>query len=514
MNKVAGMTLGGVAAIGGTGTAAILALVFFSGDRPAPSPVDMPVADTSQAETSKVPQKARAADVTTADDPVAPQAGVEPQTPPGFDIVRVDPDGAALIAGTATAGAGVLVLLDGQEKAKVEADGTGRFVSFLSLPPNDLPRVLSLRLVTRDGTVDSEDRVIIAPRSVAPPEDPASVEPARRKAEMSGAKLPQPGTGPNGAVASPKQKTQTPEQSAADIPAPPDTRDMPGDMARTTARAGMNAATDPTAIAQDAQDAGLAMAGASADSLAVEDPATGRTNRPASSKLGPSDAIGVSGRTSPSESQPDTLAQPAGAVPQHDTVPAPTPQAPTVILANRQGVRVFQAPSDGATQAVALDAITYSETGNVALSGRGAGQGSVRVYLDNTPVTTARIAKDGNWRAELPDVDTGVYTLRIDEVNGEGTVISRVESPFKRESPASLAAGLTNDAQQVQALTVQPGDTLWAIANDRYGDGFLYVRVFRANADRIRNPDLIYPGQIFALPEDDTGDVSPAAAPE
>ncbi|WP_417603406.1 LysM peptidoglycan-binding domain-containing protein [Primorskyibacter flagellatus] len=514
MNKVAGMTLGGVAAIGGTGTAAILALVFFSGDRPASSPVDMPVAETSQAETSKAPQKARAADAPAADDPVAPQAGAEPQTPPGFDIVRVDPNGAALIAGTATAGAGVLVLLDGQEKDKVEADGTGRFVSFLSLPPNDLPRVLSLRLVTRDGTVDSEDRVIIAPRSVAPPEDLASVEPARRKAEVSGAKVPQPGTGPNGAVASPKQKTQTPQQSAADIPAPPDTREMPDDMARTTARAGMNAATDPTEIAQDAQEAGLAMAGASADNIAVEGPATGRTNRPASSTLRSSDAIGVSGRTSPSESQPDALARTAVSVPQPDTVPAPTPQAPTVILANREGLRVLQTPSDGAMQAVALDAITYSEAGDVALSGRGSAQGFVRVYLDNTPVTTSRIAQDGNWRAELPDVDSGVYTLRIDEVDDDGTVISRVESPFKRESPASLAAGLGTGAQQVQALTVQPGDTLWAIANDRYGDGFLYVRVFRANADRIRNPDLIYPGQIFALPDDDTGDAGSTATPE
>lgn len=146
--------------------------------------------------------------------------------------------------------------------------------------------------------------------------------------------------------------------------------------------------------------------------------------------------------------------------------------------------------------------------------GRGSAQGFVRVYLDNTPVTTSRIAQDGNWRAELPDVDSGVYTLRIDEVDDDGTVISRVESPFKRESPASLAAGLGTGAQQVQALTVQPGDTLWAIANDRYGDGFLYVRVFRANADRIRNPDLIYPGQIFALPDDDTGDASSTATPE
>ena len=39
-----------------------------------------------------------------------------------------------------------------------------------------------------------------------------------------------------------------------------------------------------------------------------------------------------------------------------------------------------------------------------------------------------------------------------------------------------------------------------AIAKERYGDGILYVEVFDANRDKIRDPDLIYPGQIFVLP--------------
>ena len=50
-------------------------------------------------------------------------------------------------------------------------------------------------------------------------------------------------------------------------------------------------------------------------------------------------------------------------------------------------------------------------------------------------------------------------------------------------------------------MTVQPGNTLWAISKERYGEGIEYVKVFDANRDRIRNPDLIYPGQIFDLPD-------------
>ena len=49
-------------------------------------------------------------------------------------------------------------------------------------------------------------------------------------------------------------------------------------------------------------------------------------------------------------------------------------------------------------------------------------------------------------------------------------------------------------------VTVQPGFTLWGIAQQNLGDGVLYVQLFEANADQIKDPDLIYPGQVFAVP--------------
>ena len=98
---------------------------------------------------------------------------------------------------------------------------------------------------------------------------------------------------------------------------------------------------------------------------------------------------------------------------------------------------------------------------------------------------------------------TGTYTLRVDEVDAGGTVTSRVESPFLRESRAVLdAAAALSGAERVKAVTVQPGNTLWAIARDRYGEGIAYVRVFEANRDQIRDPDLIYPGQVFSIPSE------------
>jgi nucleoid-associated protein YgaU len=153
---------------------------------------------------------------------------------------------------------------------------------------------------------------------------------------------------------------------------------------------------------------------------------------------------------------------------------------------------------------VALDTITYDPEGNVQVSGRARSEdGAVQVYINNEPLAEAPIT-EGDWRLDLPDIDTGVYTLRVDEVDTAGTVVSRIETPFKREEPADVAAVLAEETAregfEVAVRTVQPGSTLWAIAEETLGDGILYVKVFEANRDLIRDPDLIYPGQIFRIP--------------
>ncbi|MEP3784055.1 LysM peptidoglycan-binding domain-containing protein [Ascidiaceihabitans sp.] len=191
------------------------------------------------------------------------------------------------------------------------------------------------------------------------------------------------------------------------------------------------------------------------------------------------------------------------ATPAPELAPEPETQI-AVLKADEDGVEVLNRSSAPEVMAnVAIDTISYSDVGDVLLSGRAQSRAqAVRVYLNNAPVTTLNVDGAGRWRGDLPDVDTGVYTLRVDEVDDEGAVTSRVETPFKREDPQVLAAAQSDDRAPIAAITVQTGATLWAIARDRYGDGTLYVRVLEANSDAIKNPDLIYPGQIFDLPED------------
>ncbi|WP_306115188.1 MULTISPECIES: LysM peptidoglycan-binding domain-containing protein [unclassified Roseovarius] len=224
--------------------------------------------------------------------------------------------------------------------------------------------------------------------------------------------------------------------------------------------------------------------------------------------IAPSPAAIAEAQTDPADTPEGGVAEPASdpEVASAENA-APEPGQTAVLLSDESGVRVLQPPEpseDGPElmSTVALDAIAYSDDGQVQISGRAQGDGHVRVYLDNAPITTTPIAEDGNWRSDLPEVDTGVYTLRIDQVDAEGNVTSRVETPFKREGDIVVTEtqGAGNQTQ-VTAVTVVKGSTLWAISRAAYGDGVLYVRVFEANKDRIRDPDLIYPGQVFTIPQ-------------
>ena len=92
---------------------------------------------------------------------------------------------------------------------------------------------------------------------------------------------------------------------------------------------------------------------------------------------------------------------------------------------------------------------------------------------------------------------TGVRMIagaRVDLVDGSGKVQSRVEVPFAQ--PDFSTVTLKDDS-----VIVQPGNSLWRIARRTYGNGVQYTVIYEANKDNIRNPDLIYPGQIFNLPK-------------
>jgi nucleoid-associated protein YgaU len=145
------------------------------------------------------------------------------------------------------------------------------------------------------------------------------------------------------------------------------------------------------------------------------------------------------------------------------------------------------------TQTLVVETADYDATGKVALSGKAEPGATVQVYFDNAPIGSVKADDKGYWQVEVAGKATpGNHTLRVDQIGQNDSVIARVEVPF-----AVDAVRLTGAAGEV---TVVRGNSLWRIARRTYGDGMLYTVIFEANQSQIKNPDLIYPGQVFKMP--------------
>lgn len=169
------------------------------------------------------------------------------------------------------------------------------------------------------------------------------------------------------------------------------------------------------------------------------------------------------------------------------------------VLVPREGKgasTVLQGPKPDSTLQAGdpeLRVVDYDADGNLILGGRGRAGASIRIYLDNELLGESQVSDEKNWRL-TPDrvVPTGRYKLRIDQLLA-GKVVGRIEVPFTRlaADPLLPDGGL---------VVVRPGNSLWRIARRSYGRGVLYTAIYRANQKQIRDPDLIYPGQVFTVP--------------
>ena len=198
------------------------------------------------------------------------------------------------------------------------------------------------------------------------------------------------------------------------------------------------------------------------------------------------------------ERQKDIAGQPAAQPGQSLALSVPRVEGagPSAVLQAPPAQRppaVAPAPPGQPQGQVTVDVIDYDKAGRVIFSGKAQPEGDVRIYLDNRLVGEAP-SGTAPWRltpeAEVPP---GNYTLRADLLGAGGRVVARVELPFQRAevTPEVLAGG---------SVVVQPGYSLWRIARRAYGDGVLYTLIYSANTEQIRDPDLIYPGQVFQLP--------------
>jgi hypothetical protein len=222
-----------------------------------------------------------------------------------------------------------------------------------------------------------------------------------------------------------------------------------------------------------------------------------------------------------------------------------TPDKPSVVLSK---------PSEATNAAggpVAVETVETEPSGKLFVSGRSPPGAAVRLYLNESYLASTTAAANGRFAFTVNGgIRPGGYRVRLDEVESKsGTIRSRAEVPFNMPEIVASNASASNDAvgstqtrpasavpdqaarpqdagssapartaaatpspdpetpvamvvvPKVMTAMVSRGDSLWRISRAAYGDGARYTVIYGANHKQIRNPNRIYPGQIFVLPD-------------
>lgn len=159
------------------------------------------------------------------------------------------------------------------------------------------------------------------------------------------------------------------------------------------------------------------------------------------------------------------------------------------------GSRLLSAPNGGSgDQGLNLHTIDYTNSGAAIFSGNAEKDSQLFLYLNDKFIGETKADEKGQWMLQAKEnIAPGKYDLRIDRVSPNGTVLARLQTKFEQ-------ADFAKNTQAGGRIIVQPGNSLWRIARKSYGEGVRYTLIFEANKDNIGDPNLIYPGQIFALP--------------
>ena len=155
-------------------------------------------------------------------------------------------------------------------------------------------------------------------------------------------------------------------------------------------------------------------------------------------------------------------------------------------------IDVMQGPEAGeGAGSLSISGVRYDSRDRLAVAGKAPAKARIQLYLDDKPLGRARSDADGSWHiAPKQALSAGEHHIRADQLGDDGKVVARVEIAF------TPGGGVPADGK----LVVEPGNSLWRIARQIYGSGVEYMAIYQANRDQIRDPNLIYPGQVFEIP--------------
>ena len=434
---------------------------------------------------------------------VAPAAPAAP-TAPQFDVVRVEPDGSATIAGYAAPGSTVSLRVDGAEVVTAPTDASGNFAVLFTLPPSKVPRLLSLAMIATDGeTVVGPDTVALAPTAAAivaaPAADPAPVDVAKAPAVVDPAVEP----APPAALLVTESGVEV-LQSGTE-PAPGLTANVSVDTisyspAGEVQLGGRGQRAAFVRLYLDGTEISTVVVGAGGQwATVLADVAPGIYTLRA-------DQIGADGKVTSRFETPfkrETLqALAAAAAP---AVAAAVEPEPTAQVAQGDPV-VVEPVAPVVAKPVAKPAVAAQVQDPMGVT-----PAPAEVLIGDPPATEIAPAQTATADPAPASEDPAPAAIVAEAAPAEPAPAAIVAEPAPVDpAPADVvaeAAPVVPEATSEPAakpalvsITVQPGYTLWGIAKQQMGDGVMYVQVFEANKDKIRDPDLIYPGQVFTMP--------------
>jgi nucleoid-associated protein YgaU len=467
--------------------------------------------------------------------PSAPTTTGDAAQLPTFDVLRVEPDGSAVIAGKAQPGSQLEIVNKGEVIAKTPVEGSGDFAAVLDspLPPGN--HELVLRATGKDGKVSESSEVATVSVPVQKNGDLLAMVTTPGKASRV---LTMPEAAP-------------PALQAQVTPPAADGTQTPANAAQSGNAAPANATPETASVRVTAVEfdgskiyiAGSAPAGTTIRAL-VDDTRVGESKAEASgsfvvegdiqlsvgSHIITAEALDASGKVTvrvrvpfsrPDTDQATVAMQPSGApaAQQNATASGKAPAAVTdqaAFEALRTEVsKAFGILSglfkDGKTPT--LDEVAAAKSATV-IALRSLSE--FRTAASADPAFTAFVAGISHKARSLLSLVEALpsdvaavgkaisgLTARFEELNAAAPTTS---APANAGTPATDASGTKTFEQAPlahsdSAVIIRRGDTLWQISRRVYGQGVRYTTIYLANQQQIQNPDLIEPGQIFDVPE-------------
>jgi nucleoid-associated protein YgaU len=444
---------------------------------------------------------------------------------PQFDVVRVEPDGGAVIAGRVEPYAAVTLLDQGREFDRATADASGQF----ALVPKQLTQgehLLSLRMTAKDGNfADSvqnvtvwvpptaKGEVLVALSSPGEPtrilsdagrqptqnRNPANAERTAvviRSAEVEGqGSFFATGFAPAGA----KVLLYLNNAYVATVTAGSDNQwslkvekgmkpgsytiradQVEGASGKVIARAEAPFNYPAPRLAQNQTNQTEPQPAAALLPAPINRVPATKPTQPAA-PIAPPSADAAPAKSPPTSDPPHSLARLNEPATTELTAVAPPADAPTAPIA---GGQVAGRQNAAAPLAAGATAAPKSLSRNPAQS------------ADKVPP----VASTSNWhRGQTAD------PAPPQEPNSATDAKAPLEVPSNVLAMASEADAKANAVvKELGTAVVERGDSLWRISRKIYGQGMRYTQIYEANAVQIRNPDLIYPGQIFVVPNTGT----------